>query len=164
MLVGITFEMPAEDVTVAATFKEVASEPDPTKIDPEDIPADTKAGDIFKQIPTDLANVDAKKFAQWCQKEGNDVGEFGKNAKLDAFLLDCLNTQEEIDKAKKAFVIESIEFVDGEWVVLVKDEDAETTAYKNGFVKIIPAEELKDVAEEGVAEFFKAQLVAEPVE
>ena len=63
-------------------------------------------------------------------------------------------------------MIESIEYdaLTEEWIVLVKDEDAETTAYKNGYVQIIDAEELADAAEEGVAEFFRAKLVAEPVE
>ena len=161
------FTMPAQAVTVTVTFKEVASEPDPTVIDPEDPSlVGKKATDVFTKISTDFANVDAKKFAQWCQKEGNDVGEFGKDAMLDAFLLDCLNTDAAIDEAKKDFVIESIEYdaLTEEWIVLVKDEDAETTAYKNGYVQIIDAEELKDAAEEGVAEFFRAKLVAEPAE
>ena len=167
VLAGITFEMPAEDVTVAATFK--ASEPDPTVIDPEDPSlVGKKATDVFTKISTDFANVDAKKFAQWCQKDGNKelVGEGGADAMLDAFLLDCLNDTDVIEEAKKDFVIESIEYdaLTEEWIVLVKDEDAETTAYKNGYVQIIDAEELADAAEEGVAEFFRAKLVAEPAE
>ena len=156
-----------EITNVVCTVTAKAQEPDPTVIKPDDPSlVGKKATEIFTKIPADFAKVDASKFAAWCQIDGNAtlVGDLGAAAKIDAFLLNCLNTQEAIDEAKKDFVIASIEFVDGEWVVLVKDEDAETTAYKNGFVKIIPAEELKDVAEEGVAEFFKAQLVAEPVE
>ena len=56
-----------------------------------------------------------------------------------------------------------IEFVDGKWVVKVAGEKGQNDEYGNGFVNIVPAEELADAAEVGVAEFFRAKLVAQPV-
>lgn len=138
---------------------------DPTVIDPEDITAGTKVSDIFEKVPSEFADVDAKKFATWCQQEGNKslVGEGGADAQLDAFLLNCLNSAEEIAKAKKEFVITSItQDANGNWIVLVTGENGQNDAYGNGYVNIIPATEIPAV--EDVSAFFKAVLTIAPVQ
>ena len=146
------------------TLQAKSTEVDPTVINPKDIPADTKVSAIFKKVPSAFADVDASKFATWCQKEGNKslVGEGGADALLDAFLLDCLNSDEEIEKAKKAFVIVSItQDANGDWIVLVTGETGQGEEYGNGYVNIIPATEIPAV--EDVSAFFKAVLTIAPV-
>ena len=146
------------------TLQEESTEVDPTVIDPADIPAGTKVSDIFEKVPSEFADVDAKKFATWCQKEGNKslVGEGGADAQLDAFLLDCLNDADAIKEAKKNFVIESITQDNaGNWIVLVKGEKGQNAEYGNGYVNIVPATEIPAVKD--VSAFFKAVLTIAPV-
>ena len=147
------------------TLQAKSTEVDPTVIVPTDITAGTKVSDIFKKVPSEFAAVDAKKFATWCQKEGNKslVGEGGADAQLDAFLLDCLNSAEEIEKAKKEFVITSIkQDANGNWIVLVTGEKGQNDEYGNGYVNIIPATEIPAVKD--VSAFFKAVLTIAPVQ
>ena len=146
------------------TLQAKSTEVDPTVIDPADIPAGTKVSGIFEKVPSAFADVDASKFATWCQKEGNKslVGEGGADAQLDAFLLDCLNSAEEIEKAKKEFVIVSItQNANGDWIVLVTGENGQNAVYGNGYVNIIPATEIPAVKD--VSAFFKAELTIAPV-
>ena len=145
------------------TLQAKSTEVDPTVIAPADIPAGTKVSEIFTKVPSEFADVDAKKFATWCQKEGNEslVGKFGADAQLDAFLLDCLNSTVEIEKAKAAFVIVSItQNAGGDWIVLVTGEKGQNAEYGNGYVNIIPATEIPAV--EDVSAFFKAELTIAP--
>ena len=147
------------------TLQAESTEVDPTVIVPTDITAGTKVSDIFKKVPSEFADVDASKFATWCQKKGNKslVGEGGADAQLDAFLLDCLNSAEEIAKAKKKFVITSItQDANGNWIVLVTGENGQNDEYGNGYVNIIPATEIPAV--EDVSAFFKAVLTIAPVQ
>lgn len=147
------------------TLQAKSTEVDPMVIAPADIPAGTKVSGIFARVPSEFADVDAKKFATWCQKEGNKafVGEFGADAQLDAFLLDCLNSDVEIENAKKKFVIVSItQDANGDWIVLVTGELGQNAEYGNGYVNIIPATEIPAV--EDVSAFFKAELTIAPVE
>lgn len=147
------------------TLQAKSTEVDPTVIVPTDISAGTKVSEIFKKVPSEFADVDASKFATWCQKEGNKslVGEGGADAQLDAFLLDCLNSAEEIEKAKKKFVITSItQDANGNWIVLVTGENGQNDEYGNGYVNIIPATEIPAV--EDVSAFFKAVLTIAPVQ
>lgn len=145
------------------TLQAKSTELDPTVINIADIPAGTKVSGIFKKVPLAFADVDASKFATWCQKEGNEalVGEFGADAQLDAFLLDCLNSVEAIETAKKEFVIVSItQNANGDWIVLVTGERGQNAEYRNGYVNIIPATEIPAV--EDVSAFFKAELTIAP--
>ncbi len=147
------------------TLQAKSTELDPTVINLADIPAGTKVSGIFKKVPPAFADVDALKFATWCQKEGNEslVGKFGADAQLDAFLLNCLNSDEEIEKAKKAFVIVSItQGANGDWIVLVTGGVGQDAEYGNGYVNIIPATEIPAVKD--VSEFFKAELTIAPVQ
>lgn len=147
------------------TLQAKSTEVDPTVIAPADIPAGTKVSGIFARVPSEFADVDAKKFATWCQKEGNKslVGVFGADAQLDAFLLNCLNSDEAIATAKKDFVIVSItQDANGDWIVLVTGELGQNAEYGNGYVNIIPATEIPAV--EDVSAFFKAELTIAPVE
>lgn len=157
---GFEWAGPVDDLY---TLQAKSTEVDPTVIDPAKITAGTKVSEIFKKVPSAFADVDASKFATWCQKEGNKslVGEFGADAQLDAFLLDCLNSPEEIEKAKKEFVIVSItQDANGDWIVLVTGENGQNDEYGNGYVNIIPATEIPAV--EDVSAFFKAELTIAP--
>lgn len=145
------------------TLQAKSTEVDPTVIAPADISAGTKVSEIFKKVPSEFADVDAKKFATWCQEEGNKdlVGEFGADAQLDAFLLDCLNSVEAIETEKAKFVIVSItQNANGDWIVLVTGELGQNAEYGNGYVNIIPATEIPAV--EDVSAFFKAELTIAP--
>lgn len=145
------------------TLQAKSTEVDPTVIAPADIPAGTKVSGIFARVPSEFADVDAKKFATWCQKEGNKslVGVFGADAQLDAFLLNCLNSTVEIEKEKAKFVIVSItQNANGDWIVLVTGEKGQNAEYGNGYVNIIPATEIPAV--EDVSAFFKAELTIAP--
>lgn len=145
------------------TLQAKSTEVDPTVINLADIPAGTKVSGIFTKVPSEFADVDALKFATWCQKKGNTalVGEFGADAQLDAFLLDCLNSPVEIEKEKAKFVIVSItQDANGDWIVLVTGETGQDEKYGNGYVNIIPATEIPAV--EDVSAFFKAELTIAP--
>ena len=168
-VIGPTFVAPGyecvEDSSTPGlwTVQKKSAEVDPTVINLADIPAGTKVSEIFTKVPSEFADVDAKKFATWCQKEGNEslVGKFGADAQLDAFLLDCLNSTVEIEKAKAAFVIVSItQNAGGDWIVLVTGEKGQNAEYGNGYVNIIPATEIPAV--EDVSAFFKAELTIAP--
>lgn len=170
-VIGPTFVAPGyecvEDSSTPGlwTVQKKSTEVDPTVINLADIPAGTKVSEIFKKVPLEFADVDASKFATWCQKEGNKdlVGKFGADAQLDAFLLNCLNSVVAIEEAKKAFVIVSItQNAGGDWIVLVTGGVGQDAEYGNGYVNIIPATEIPAV--EDVSAFFKAELTIAPVQ
>ena len=146
------------DTTVEIIADKQATDFDPTTTKPEDIPAGTKVSDIFLAVPTAFAEVDAAKFATWCQgnallDDGN-VGEAGKDAKLDAYLLNCGNTAAAIAEAQKQFKVTKIEQVDGVWVITPKTGDA----YKNGEVTVKSYEDVECKKEKDEGNFFKLWL------
>ena len=152
------------DLTLFAWI-EAAEVPDPTETDPEEIPAGETAGEYFPNIAkNDITNANAKAVAEWCQKSGvsGTVLPGGENIDPDAFLLDCANTANAVETAKANFVITSITQENGEWVVKVTGEKGQAAPYGNGYVNIVPADELPST--EGVAEFFKAKLTFTPVQ
>lgn len=155
------------DLTLFAWI-EAAEEPDPTETDPVEIPEDVTAGDYFPNIPqNDITNANAKAVAEWCQKAGvkGTVEAGGKNINPDAFLLDCANTENAVENAKANFVITSItQGENGKWIVKVTGEKGQADEYGNGYVNIVPAEELSEATVKGVAEFFKAELTFTAVE
>lgn len=127
-----SFVMPAEAVEVAATFK--------------------AAGKTYPSYIPDNADIKAK-FDKWAETNGRDAEE----ANMDAFLLDCTPAQVATEKAK--FVITSIEQnADGTWTVKAMNQ-ADGTAYKNGFINIKPYTLTGAGAN---AAFFQATLTIEP--
>ena len=151
------FVMPAENVTVAATFKAESKDwPDPEDPAIKDKTAKEAFGD---KVPNDLANVPAKKFAAWAKKAGINF-ENPEGITKDAYLLDC--APDKVNEEKAKFKIVSIEFIDDEWVVKVTGEKAEGDDYTpNAKVVINDITETLDSEAKGATDakgFFRATL------
>lgn len=145
--------------TITAAVEEAPAEDDPTNIDPAKIPEGKTVGELFKKVPAELATADAKAFATWCQGNaiagGSNVGEGGAAAKLDAFLLDCGNSAEEIAEAQKNFKVTGIaQNADGEWVIT----PATGAPYGNGEVTVKSYEDVGCTKEDEDGSFFKLTL------
>ena len=138
VLAGTTFEMPAEDVTVAATFKQVGGYPPEWPKTDED----TKA-----------------KFAAWVAGKGADADLSTDDAK-DAFLLNC--TVKGLKDAKDAFKITSIEFVEGAWVIGEPEGDFNGKVVTKAFDAVVDGKEVTEPTGEETELFWKAFLVFPP--
>lgn len=96
-----------ETITVpGAVAKAAPVEPDPTKDEPKDIPADKTATEYFPNVSKEIADTGilAKDLATWCQgAAAGTVAAGGSDIKLDAYKLDCANTTEAINAAKEDF-------------------------------------------------------------
>ena len=157
---GVIATNEAENV-ITFTAKAAPVVDDPTVTDPTDIPAGTKVSEIFKDVPADLANADASKFATWCQGKaiegGASVGAAGAEAKLDAFLLNCANDETAVEAAKEAFKIPEITVnADGSVTVTSPEGTYNGTVTIKGSATVDGKYELD--ADNAEAKFFKAIL------
>ena len=131
-------------------------EPDPVNDDPEKIDPAQTAGDRYgDKVPTTLANVSAKAICTWAQ--GNGGLKAGDAILENAFLLNCANTEDAIEEAKKAFKITSITIAaDGTVEIGVPDGGFNGTIKKFGKVELTDAEWLEDLDGK---KFFEIKLV-----
>ena len=114
----------------------------------------------------DLAGVPADKLAAWAKGNGKVAFSDAGTIKMDAYLLNCENTDAAITAAKANFKIVSIEQnAQGAWVAKVTDNTGDGEAFGNGYVVIKGSAtvngtyNLATTAE--AARFFKAFLVLE---
>lgn len=118
-----------------------------------------EAAGVFYPTYIDLSNDEIKaKFNDWATNVAKDRDT--ESANLDAFLLNC--TPAQVETAKAAFKITSIEKVGDEWVVKACDK-VDGEEYLNGYVNIVPYDINGEAADPANAEFFQATLTVEPV-
>ena len=121
---------------------------------------DKPAQQVWKTIPSNLADVPAGKLSTWAK--ANEVpfgGEFTETMS-DAYLLDCAPTAEKVAEEKAKINIASIEFVDNEWVIKTVSEDEAGDEFGNGKLELVDV--TKDVTgAEGsdAAKLWKMKLV-----
>ena len=149
VLAGTTFEMPAEDVTVAATFKKQGGW-DP-QVDPN-LPASDKG------ITGKLANASFKDLSTWAQKYDVEFKAGNMDEYKDAFLLDC--DPDEVEDAKKDFKFASItQDAEGNWVVVINNEKVGGQhLYGNGIAIITRYSDVTCETQADDGNFFKAEL------
>ena len=149
VLAGTTFEMPAEDVTVAATFKKQGGW-DP-QVDPN-LPASEKG------IEGKLANASFKDLSTWAQTYGVEFKAGNMDEYKDAFLLDC--DPDEVEEAKKDFKFASItQDAEGNWVVVINNEKVGGQhLYGNGIAIITRYSDVTCETPADDGNFFKAEL------
>ena len=150
VLAGTTFEMPAEDVTVAATFKQAGGGWDPT-VDPT-VPASAKG------IEGKLANASFKDLSQWALYNNITFQAGNMDEYKDAFLLDC--APDGVEEAKKEFKFASItQDAEGNWVVTIANEKAGGQhLFRNGIAIIKRYSDVTCETEANNGNFFKATL------
>ena len=99
-----SFVMPAQAVEVAATFK--AAEAPLDWDHPKQ--AEGTAGDMFG-LTGDIAAANGQELAAWAKGNGGVDFSAASSIKVDAFLLNCANTDDAITAAKAAFKFTAIE-------------------------------------------------------
>lgn len=126
------------------------------------VPGETKAADAWPTLKdTPLAQADASKLVAWAKDttKGNITFDKAAEIKVDAFLLDCANTDEAVTAAKAAFKVTSItQDAEGNWVATVGDA-GDGEEYKNGYINIV-SYDLEGAGDD--AEFFQAKLLLQP--
>ena len=132
--------------------------------DHPDTSAGTTAGDMFK-LTGPIAAADGAKVATWAKKYSVSFAD-ASTIEMDAFLLNCANTVDDINTAKANFKIVSIEQnAQGAWVAKVTGDVGDGGEFGNGYVEIKGSAtvngtyNLATTAE--AARFFKAFLVLE---
>lgn len=152
------------DIALVAQWDAVVGPEDWDKPVTPIVPGETKAADAWPTLKdTPLAQADASKLVTWAKDttKGNITLDQAAEIKVEAFLLDCANTERAVDDAKKAFKVTSItQDEDGKWVAKV-GEAGEGDGYKNGYITIVPYD-LEGAGDD--AEFFQAQLLLQPAE
>lgn len=133
--------------------------------DHPDTSAGTTAGDMFK-LTGPIAAADGAKVATWAKKYSVSFAD-ASTIEMDAFLLNCANTVDDINTAKANFKIVSIEQnAQGAWVAKVTGDVGDGGEFGNGYVEIkgsatVDAAKYELETTDPTARFFKAFLVLE---
>ena len=112
------------------------------------------AGEVWSDVSDALTNANAKALAAWATTNGVDFAD-SVSIKLEAFLLNCANTDAAIAEAEEKFTIPAITInADGSVTVTPPEGDY------NGSISILGAESLGGEWHEQSAgdRFFKAEL------
>ncbi|MGN0853681.1 MAG: hypothetical protein ACI4Q3_09950 [Kiritimatiellia bacterium] len=129
-------------------------------LDWENPKVDTGTAEAMFGITGDLADVDGQKLAAWAT--ANDIAfANASDIQLNAFLLNCANTDEAIKAANEAFKITSISFDDAGKVVVETTSGPEGEKTWNGTVEIRGSQTVDGTytKDNESARFFKAFLI-----
>ena len=156
---GETVIIPAAPLT--KTFTVTAPAPSEDWDNPAvDIEETTTAEDAWPSLAgTALATANAGKLQKWAETQKINFAD-AASIKVDAFLLDCANTDEAVKAAKAEFKVTSLtQDAEGNWVAKVGTV-GDGEAYKNGYVAIVKV--TIEGADKANSKFYQATLNLQP--
>lgn len=155
-----TYTVTAEDTELIITVVATESAKEDWEHPATDITETTTAAQAWPSLAeSPLATANAGKLKTWAETQKVDFAD-AASIKVDAFLLDCANTDEAVKAAKAEFKVTSLtQDAEGKWVAKVGTV-GDGEAYKNGYVAIV--EVTIEGADKANSKFYQATLNLQP--